>query len=529
MSVSFLKRSNPFKPAVDILADRFGLSPASRKASHQRVRSNSQDDPGDMSFSNLDTPKSSTGGRVHPRTSSAELDPRSGIPLIDYSRTPSPTPHRTRSGTQSEEENEDIPVSLRPLVAQPTTTSFWKVPLKDGGLGAFLFGSWAGWQVYVGLITIWHVGASLFLVFFNRIILMTGVYKFPYPLTATWIQLFFCHLYLLGWATLSRGLAGPLRKLGLSAVIAPSNGKNARPGNARGLISTALASTGGVAGGGVFEFDRNTALQVLPLSIIFVVKLILSNISFAYSPLPLYTICRIGVLPFTLIFTSAFARTTHSIPTLSAALTAWLNLLIASIRTRSLVSWEAIVAGVFSMLFVALYPVLLERTHKLLLASQIRPGDVFTTFSPTRTGPATTYESGNKQSTRAYYQLLHYNSVISLVLLFPLVFISGESVRISRNCYFLDVFWFWFMCACGGYCAFAVYISTPAFIRTTSALTVVFTGVPRAAVQIMIFSNFRLPVHSWVGVALCWFGSGWYALVRREEGRLGEKRRLEGR
>jgi hypothetical protein len=353
--------------------------------------------------------------------------------------------------------------------------------------------------------------------------------RFPYPLTATWIQLFFCHLYLLGWATVSRGLAGPFRKLGLSSVVAPSNVHHSRPGTPRGFISSVLASSGGIAGGGVTEFNPTIAKQVLPLSVIFVVKLILSNISFAYSPLPLYTICRIGVLPVTLIMTSAFTRTTHSIPTLSAALTAWLNLLIASIRTRSLVSWEAIVAGVFSMLFVGLYPVLLERTHKILLATQVRPGDVFTTFSPSRGGTAAHYESGSKQSTRAYYQLLHYNSILSLVILSPLVLISGELVRISRNCYFLDVFWFWFMCACGGYCAFAVYISTPALVRATSPLTSTFTGVPRAAAQVLIFSNFRLPVHSWVGVVLCWVGTGWYALVRREEGRLVEKRRLEGR
>jgi hypothetical protein len=320
-----------------------------------------------------------------------------------------------------------------------------------------------------------------------------------------------------------------LRKLGLSAVVAPSNGKAGRPGTPRGFVSSVLASTGGIAGGGVMEFNPTIAKQVLPLSVIFVVKLVLSNISFAYSPLPLYTICRIGVLPFTLVMTSAFARTTHSLPTLSAALTAWLNLLIASIRTRSLVSWEAIVAGVFSMLFVALYPILLERTHKLLLAAQVRPGDVFTTFSPTRGGPPAPYESGSKQSTRAYYQLLHYNSIISLVILIPMILVSGELVKIFRNCYFLDVFWFWFMCACGGYCAFAVYISTPALIRATSPLTANFTGVPRAAAQILIFSNFRLPVHSWVGVVLCLVSSGWYGMVRREEGRLVEKRRLEGR
>lgn len=43
---------------------------------------------------------------------------------------------------------------------------------RDGGLGAFLFGTWAGWQVYTGLLTAWNVVAAVLLVFFNRVILM---------------------------------------------------------------------------------------------------------------------------------------------------------------------------------------------------------------------------------------------------------------------------------------------------------------------------------------------------------------------
>jgi hypothetical protein len=39
--------------------------------------------------------------------------------------------------------------------------------------------------------------------------------------------------------------------------------------------------TGGIAGGGVFEFDRQVAKQVLPLAVVYVGKVVLSNISFA--------------------------------------------------------------------------------------------------------------------------------------------------------------------------------------------------------------------------------------------------------
>jgi hypothetical protein len=229
----------------------------------------------------------------------------------------------------------------------------------------------------------------------------------------------------------------------------------------------------------------------------------------------------------TLIITSFLTRTNHSIPTLSSALTAWLNLLIASIRSRPHITWEAVVAGIFSTLFISLFPILLQRTHKQLIAAQVQVGDVLTSFSPASSSRAM-MESGSKQSTRAYYQLMHYTSLLSLIILAPILIISGELPRIFRNCYFLDVLWFWFLCIVDGFAAFSVFATSLAYVRATSPLTAVFIGVPRSAIQIVMFGGARMP-HAWVGVALCWAGSAWYALVRREEGRMWEKRRIEGR
>lgn len=107
-------------------------------------------------------------------SSSADLD-SNGIPLIDFSRTPSPNPYRARqsgsgSGAVSEDEDfdADIPLSLRPLVDEhPERKRLW----KSGGLGAFLFGTWAGWQVYVGVLVLYVSCVSYVLVLLNRFIL----------------------------------------------------------------------------------------------------------------------------------------------------------------------------------------------------------------------------------------------------------------------------------------------------------------------------------------------------------------------
>lgn len=39
--------------------------------------------------------------------------------------------------------------------------------------------------------------------------------------------------------------------------------------------------SGGIAGGGLFEFDLKVAKQVLPLALVFCLKVVLSNFSFA--------------------------------------------------------------------------------------------------------------------------------------------------------------------------------------------------------------------------------------------------------
>lgn len=67
---------------------------------------------------------------------------------------------------------------------------------------------------------------------------------------------------------------------------------NTKSGVARFLRWLSNGS-GGIAGGGLFEFDYSTAKQVLPLAVVFVVRVLLSNFSFAYVPFILSTIPKL--------------------------------------------------------------------------------------------------------------------------------------------------------------------------------------------------------------------------------------------
>lgn len=273
----------------------------------------------------------------------------------------------------------------------------------------------------------------------------------------------------------------------------------------------------------------------------------------------MYMLSRIAIIPLTLLFTTLLMQQSHSVPTLSSALTATLNLLVASIRPGERVTWESVVSGIFSSLFAALYPILLLRAYKRLVSDLVPQGDLllasepmssedssssssssssppaaaaaaFTSVSasvsattqpqsqPQHQPPATSI--GTKEETRAYWRTLHYTSLMTIALLTPLVLLSGEPRQIHRNCYFLDVPWFWFLVVCSSLGSWAVFCATLLLIKATSPLTAQMVTLPRSAFQLVVLNKFRLPAHSWVGVAICWLGCLWYLIVRAREGRL---------
>ncbi|KAF2203613.1 hypothetical protein GQ43DRAFT_389669 [Delitschia confertaspora ATCC 74209] len=470
---------------------------------------------------------------------SGELQP--GVPLIDISRTPSPYP-RSRSAAQSEDEDEDFELtsSIRPLVSSDVGNgggSGWGGIWRQGGLGGFFFGTWMGWQIWVGLLVFWVGGCSFGLLLMNRFILLTGVYKLVYPLTGTYMQLITTHILLLGFSSLTRGLAGPLRRLGFGAAVAPAypvaptggvyrNTNRPRSSNPVLTFGRWLSNgSGGIAGGGIFEFDKQVAKQVLPLTVVFLAKVLLSNFSFAYAPLPVYQLARIGVVPLALIFSCALQKENHTTSTLSSAIVATLNLLFATIRFNVRVTWESIIAGVFSSLFVALYPIMLLRTYRSLVAGLVPQGDVLTGYPSTSSDES----SSNREETRAYYRTLHYTSLLSIIILTPIVLISGDLSHMLRSLPFLDLPFFWFMILCGAIGSWAVFSSTLLLVKATSPLTVTFLAVPRGAFQLLMLSLFKVPVHSWIGIMLCWVSSLWFLLARRDERRHLDRLRLEGR
>lgn len=243
----------------------------------------------------------------------------------------------------------------------------------------------------------------------------------------------------------------------------------------------------------------------------------------SYAPLPTYQLARIGITPLAIIFACILQKENLNGSTLSSALIATLNLLFASYRSHVRVTWESVVAGVFSSLFVAFYPILLQHTYRVLVAGLVPQGDLVTGY------PSSAEETGNREETRAFYRTLHYTSLLTLVLLTPIVLISGQVPQVYRNIPFLDIPFFWAMMLFGGMGSWAVFAGTLLLVKATSPLTATFVAVPRSAFQLVAINVFKLPAQSWVGVILCWISSLWFLVTRRDEGRSRNRLRLEGR
>ena len=481
-----------------------------------------------------------------PPKSSTEARPAS-IPLINISRPSSPFRRRADSNPSSDTDDDEWGDSY-PRQDRAKLTG-WRQFIYGGGAGQFFFNTLLGWQLYIGILVLWLGGCQIGLTIMNRIILwsgylqqnytshtklipmIAGVYKFPYPLTTTLIEMLITHGHLLLSAYITRWASPWLNSAGLSGGVAPSRplqmpgaagfrgGKNA--GFWNGVSRWTSYQTGGIAGGGLFEFDLQVAKTILPCAVIFVAGVCLSNLSFAYAELQMYVLARIAIVPLALFFTYFLGGTQHSVSTISSALIATLTLAVATAPQSSIrVRWESVVTGVFSSIFVALYPVQLQRTYKALVSSLVPQGDLIST-SLSSTNP--TDFSGSKEEARSYWRLLHYTSLLSILLFTPIVILSGELALIWRNCYTLDIFFHWLMVLCGGTGSWAVFWATVALTRAASPLTTAFLFVPRAAFLLPVMARFRMPAHAWIGVLMCWASCGWFLVGRRKEGRSVER------
>ncbi|KAL0636841.1 hypothetical protein Q9L58_004199 [Maublancomyces gigas] len=291
----------------------------------------------------------------------------------------------------------------------------------------------------------------------------------------------------------------------------PSKGKRRASGGGLRDFARRVGAVGNLEGS-IFEFKWQEAKKCIPLAMVYSLKVVLSNISKAFTHPSIYLVSRVPSLLIVILFTFLFLRNQSlSVTTLSSCITMTLSLGMACLRPGTRFAIEGFLAGIFSTIFIAAYPVLLAKTYKSLLSGSsggVLSGDLL--------GVGTDVEVDEKDETRTSWKLLHYVNVLSLMMVLPWILLSGEFGDISRNCYILDVPWFWLMILFSGIGAWGSFVSGFLVIQATTPLTMVASTYPRAALHALLMPA-KLPTWSWVGVLTCWGSAIWYLLGRRKE------------
>ncbi|OAD75793.1 hypothetical protein PHYBLDRAFT_110377 [Phycomyces blakesleeanus NRRL 1555(-)] len=236
-----------------------------------------------------------------------------------------------------------------------------------------------------------------------------------------------------------------------------------------------------------YEFDLGIAKKVAPLTFVYVMMLALNNLCLRYVEVTFYQVARSLSINFTIIFTYLILRKATSFPALVACGIVFMGFAIGSYGEINF-SWAGIFYGVGSSAFVALYGIYVQKTLAAVDNNQ--------------------------------WKLLHYNTTLAILFLFPLVLFSGELAEILSSSEAIYSTNFWILMTITGVTGFGINIAMFLQVKYTSALTNTICGTAKACVQTvlaaMIFKNEVSSLNA-LGIALALFGSGYYGWVRYKE------------
>ncbi|KAI3632521.1 hypothetical protein MIR68_009627 [Amoeboaphelidium protococcarum] len=236
-----------------------------------------------------------------------------------------------------------------------------------------------------------------------------------------------------------------------------------------------------------YEFDLTLAKKILPLTIVYVLMLALNNLCLNYVHVTFYQIARSLTILFNIGLTYFMLKQSISYAALVSCLVVFLGFLLGSVGEINF-SWLGLIFGVGSSFFVALYGIYVKKTLNFVDNDQ--------------------------------WRLLHYNTTNAIVVLFPIIVLSGELSEVMSSVNFLNEFMFWFVMTITGVTGFLINIAVFLQIKVTTPLTNTISGTAKACVQTLlawaIWQN-EITATNAFGIFLSLFGSGLYSYVRYKE------------
>jgi len=236
----------------------------------------------------------------------------------------------------------------------------------------------------------------------------------------------------------------------------------------------------------LFEFDLAVAKKVMPLAVIFVGMVSFNNLCLLYVEVTFYQVARSTTICFTIFFTYMILGQETSMPAIRASLIVMFGFLVGSYGEVRF-SWIGIFFGVLSSAFVSLYSIYVKKIMQYVDNDQ--------------------------------WKLLSYNTVLSIFVMFPVIYISGEWEGL-KTCELLWEVETWVAMIFTGIFGFLINIAIFMQIKVTSPLTNNISGTLKACIQTLLaMLVYRNPISlvNGVGIFFVISGSFLYSHVRYSE------------
>lgn len=238
------------------------------------------------------------------------------------------------------------------------------------------------------------------------------------------------------------------------------------------------------------EFKLNTAIAVLPLSIVFVGMIVFNNLTLKFLGVAFYNVGRSLTTVFNVVLSYIILSQTVSMAVLSCCavivLGFWLGVKEEDKSVQNL-SIFGVICGVLASLCVALYSIY---TKKVLPAV----GDNI-------------------------WRLQLYNNINATLIMVPLVFVLGELPALKMFEHWAE-WYFWLLLVTAGVFGIAIGYVTSLQIKVTTPLTHNVSGTAKACAQTVlacvIYSEAKSALW-WMSNVLVLGGSAAYSYVKMNE------------
>lgn len=240
-----------------------------------------------------------------------------------------------------------------------------------------------------------------------------------------------------------------------------------------------------------FQYHKDTAIKVMPLTAVFLGMIVFNNLCLKYVQVSFYQVARSLTILFNVVFSLLFLGDSTSKPILLTLAVVVVGYILGCDGEIEF-SYTGAVYGVLASAFVALYSIYVKKILK---------------------------EVDNNK-----WLLVIYNNINALWML-PVVFLlAGELTPILENTPFGDIN-FWYKITIAGMCGFLINIATFWQIQVTSSLTHNISGTAKAAAQSMlavVFLENTVTPSGAIGLLLVLGGSLLYAYIRMREAQIAK-------